>query len=322
MPRARRASAERCTMSLLDLEPILHVIRAQLPGSPPESLPPCEWAAALLAQKILREPALPAPRQRDWVQALQQALREAPPHDLHQLACISASLTAVGHPPAQVPVSFQNLREPGELQQFLDKLTWSKDPQTAGRIAASIYSLLLYTDQLPSAWEAAWFGWFQRRVDDHSGLYHHGPAKPVELFGQWTLWPYLAGHVPVLAVHEYAHQLHPYPWRLIDTLLDMMEINWHLFCRDLEGREVPVIYAFCRSMSVTPHRQEECRQSLRRFSHRWVRYLREQLPTATPPPSVHLNILCALAHLQRCLPGTFHSHRPLLPLQPLLPFFP
>jgi hypothetical protein len=213
---------------------------------------------------------------------------------------------------SHTPHSLMAYADPVELPLLLDKLPWEEDPAAAGTFSAAVYTLLTLGDEASHHWEDAWFHWFNRAFDEHTGLVKHGCISPVILLEQYTLFPHLQGLFPLLTAYNAARMPHPFPWRLIDTILDMLESNWSLFSRDLEARELPLIYSLSRSMRITPHRQEECQQTLRRFAHRWLRYLKEQAQAG------HMNDLvitardlCAIAELQQILPGYIRTRRSL-----------
>lgn len=221
------------------------------------------------------------------------------------LECFDMRLS---HPPH----SLMAYADPVELPLLLEHLPWEEDPAHAGDFAAAVYTLLTLGDEASQHWEDAWFHWFNRAVDEHTGLLKVGKTGPVILLEQYTLFPYLAGYFPILTTYNHARRPHPYPWRLIDTILDMLETNWILFSRDLSGRELPLIYALSRSMHMTPHRHEECLQNLRRFAHRWLRYLREQAQAGhITDLLIFTRQFCAIAELQHVLPGYIRTRRPL-----------
>lgn len=227
-------------------------------------------------------------------------------------AACAAALECFDMRLSHTPHSLMPYADPVELPLLLDKLPWEEDPAAAGEFSAAVFTLMTLGDEASHHWEDAWFHWFNRAFDEHTGLVKKNNITPVVLLEQYTLFPYLQGLFPVLTVYNSARMPHPFPWRLIDTILEMLETNWSLFSRDLNARELPLIYALSRSMRITPHRHEECLQMLRRFSHRWLRYLKEQAQAG------HLNdlvlttrSLCAIAELQHILPGYVRTRRSL-----------
>jgi hypothetical protein len=291
-------------------------VYSRTPGEAPD---PAASAAAVNLLYILG--AFPGHSgERDkWIHQLRSAqdpatglvLLDNKPDPLVTASCASA-LECFDMRLAHSPHNLMAYADPVELPLLLEELPWQNDPAYAGQFAAAVYTLITLGDEASHHWEDAWFHWFNRAFDEHSGLVKDGCITPVILLEQNTLFPYLEGLFPILGTYAHARVPHPYPWRLIDTLLDMLETNWTLFSRDLKARELPLIYAFSRSMRITPHRHEECIQTLRRFSHRWLRHLKDEANAGHFKDLVNTTrILCAVAELQQTLPGCVRTRRPL-----------
>jgi len=324
-------------MNLIDIQPVLDAALGALeacagrngacrraPGA--EGTDAEATAHAVLLRHMLDQlPCDPAERQAciHTLQALQKKKDGLVGESLPATAGVFSALRCLDARPQHIPSGLSSFADKDLLPDFLERQEWSAKPLKAGREAASLYSILVLSGEAEPAWEDAWFLWFSRCSDEHSGLFHRGTVTPVDLEGQWTLWPYLAGHAQILASHWYARRPHPHSWRLIDTLLDMLEINWTFFCRDVSGRELPLVLGMVRSMRLTPHRHEECAQALRRLAHRWIRYLREQAAAgALTDLCATARIVCALSELQAALPGLLRSRHPLRSLLNRVPQLP
>lgn len=289
---------------------------SRTPGGAPD---PSATAAAVNILYILGTfPALSGERDK-WIAALRNPQdkdtglihHHGQPDPLATAAC-AAALDCFDVRLSHTPHTLMPYADPVELPLLLDKLPWADDPRHAGEFSAAVFTTLTLTDEASHHWEDAWFHWFNRAFDEHTGLLREGAVTPAVLLEQYTLWPHLAGLYPVLTTYTHARLPHPYPWRLIDTLLDMLETNWTLFSRDLHPRELPLIFALSRSLRITPHRQEEALQTLRRFAHRWLRFLKEQAQAGHFHDLLHTaRHLCAIAELQQILPGYLRTRRPL-----------
>jgi len=325
-------------MSLIDIQPVLDSAAgvldtcacgdrgafrraAGLEGPDPEATA----HAVMLRHMLDLQPCDPAARQ-NTVQTLNGLLGGKDGLAGESLSVTAGVFSALRCLDAEIPRApgvLDSIRDKDLLPVYLERQDWSRKPVKAAREAASLYSTLVLSNAVGPEWEDTWFLWFSRYSDEHTGLFHRGPVTPVDLEGQWTLWPYLAGHAQILASHWYAHRAHPHSWRLIDTLLDMLEINWTLFCRDVSGRELPLMLGMVRSMRLSPHRHEECGQALRRLGHRWVRFLREQANSgALTDLCATTRIVCALSELQAALPGFLRSRHPLRSLLSRVPQIP
>lgn len=202
-----------------------------------------------------------------------------------------------------------------QLPKRLDALPWDESPQSAARQAAAAFGILTLCGEAGPAWEQGWFDWLQSHANADTGLLDLWDPTPQQLYGHWTLLPHLQAYLPLLCTYIHARRPHPNPWRLIDTLLDMLEINWHMFHEAADGRELAPVLALARSLRLTAHRHEEARNLLRRFAHRHIRHLLQEADTGNMEHLAETRkIIATLAELQIALPGFVRTRRPMRPL--------
>lgn len=291
-------------------------VYARTPGGDED--PQAEASAVNLLYILGTFPGISGERDR-WISEIRKhqnkstglVAEKGHPDPLVTASC-SAALECFDMRLSHTPHSIMPYADPVELPLLLDKLPWDSEPSAAGNFSAAVFTLLTLQDETSQHWEDSWFHWTTRAFDEHTGLIRKDTITPKVILEQHTLFPYLEGLFPILSVYNFTRMPHPYPWRLIDTILEMLETNWSLFSRDLHARELPLIFTLSRSMRLSPHRHEECLQTLRRFSHRWLRFLKEQAQAGHFSDIVlTTRCLCALAELQQILPGHVRTRRPL-----------
>lgn len=232
--------------------------------------------------------------------------------DLRATAACAAALECFDVPPSHAPRALMEHATPRDLPAFLNLLPWDEDAEEAGETAAAVFTVLVLTSTVGRDWENAWFRWFEAQNDAHTGLTGKGGISPVSLLGHWTLLPHVSGHARVLFSHVHARVPHPHPWRLTDTLLDMLEINQSIFSVVPDAREFSLVFSLCRSMRITAHRHEEALRALRRFTYRHLSFLETQAKSGKLLDLVVASrVVCLLAELQQTLPGAIHTRRPL-----------
>lgn len=324
-------------MSSLDVQPVLDAVlsllsicRGPAPGlyrrTPPASGARDEaggdpFAAAAAAHILYMLGVFPGrSSERDaWIETLRGfqdpetgLVKVAGIADLRATAACVTALDCFDIPLSHPPHTLMEHATPKDLPGFLNLLPWDEDSKEAGETAAALFAILVLTCTVGREWENAWFRWFEKENDPHTGLTRKGDISPVALMGHWTLLPHVTGHAHVLYSHVHARVPHPHPWRLTDTLLDMLETNQGIFSVEPDVRELPVVFALCRSMRVTAHRHEEGLCALRRFVFRYLVFLENQAKAGKLEDLVLASrVVCLLAELQQALPGTLHTRRPL-----------
>ena len=125
----------------------------------------------------------------------------------------------------------------------------------------------------------------------------------------------LAGTFHYLFNYEHTRRPHPHPAAFVDTCLAIFAAGneWPLG-RTVSFAEVDWVYCLARAMRQTEHRRGEAEKALRAFAADYIDFL-TQLDWDTDEGGSDLHRLfgaaCALAELQRAVPGLLRSPRPL-----------
>jgi hypothetical protein len=127
-------------------------------------------------------------------------------------------------------------------------------------------------------------------------------------------FPHIAATFHYLFDLEHARRPHPHPAALVDTCLDVAACREWPLGETVGFAEVDWVYCLARGLAQSGHRRDDALAALRAFAHRYAEFLSAlDLDADDGASDLHrlFGAACALAELQRVLPGTLRSERPL-----------
>jgi hypothetical protein len=240
--------------------------------------------------------------------------REPSHHEIHVTAHCVAALELFEASPAHALKGLAALDEPGALEAFLDGLAWREDPWLASHRGAGIYAARLLAGEASSNWQDRYFAWLDAACDPATGLWRRGELDPPYRWGA-SRFPHLAGTFHYLFNYEHARRPHPHPAALVDTCLSIFEAGdeWPLG-RTVSFAEVDWVYCLSRALRLSDQRRHDAERALRAFAADYVDFL-TQLDWDADDGGSDLHRIfgaaCALAELQRAVPGLLRTPRPL-----------
>ncbi|MCL4683738.1 hypothetical protein KJ059_03190 [Myxococcota bacterium] len=268
-----------------------------LGGMPPE---PAERTAIIDALRDFQDP------ETGW-------FHEPTHHEIHTTAHCLAALELFDAGPRHRLTALAGLEAPGALEAFLDGLAWRDDPWHASHRGAGVYAARVLAGEASEAFRQRYFAWLAREIDPDTGLWRRGCVAPPYPWGV-SRFPHLAGTFHYLFNLEHARQPHPAPAALVDTCLELLATDPYPLGRGIGFAEIDWVYCLSRALAQSSHRAPEARAALRAFAVRYTRFLLElDLDRDDGAADLHrlFGAVCALAELQRVLPGQLVSRRPL-----------
>ena len=240
--------------------------------------------------------------------------RETTHHPIHTTAHCLAALELFDAGPTHPLRELAPLKAPGAIERFLHELPWTTNPWQASHRGAGVYAALTLAGEADLSFAGRYFGWVTGEVDPDTGLVRRGHLEPVEHSGVATLFPHLAGTFHYLFNFEHARQPWPQPGALVDTCLRLREEGLFPLGEVVGFAEIDWVFCLARALRQSGHRYEESVRALDRFADRYLAYLL----SLDPRGHERLNDLhslfgavCALAELQRMLPGKLVTEAPL-----------
>ncbi len=234
-------------------------------------------------------------------------------HFIHTTAHCVASLELFGavpkHPLTALKPYFDSV---DELYGLFDSLDWTGNPWPMSHRGAGIYTIGVLTDSVSLDWQRAYFNWIWEHTDEKYGYSRVGTIDG----GTAPMCHHLYGWFHYMFNMDYARRNLRYPEKFIDSCLkmygeDMLTKN---FGRQIGFMEVDWVYALNRATHQSKHRFDEAQAQLRDFAARFIPYL-DSLDFTKDEGINDLHMLfgtlCALAELQRALPGEVESTTPL-----------
>ena len=255
-----------------------------------------------------------------WISALQSLqnpatglFREPTHHPIHTTAHCSAALELFDAKPLHPCYDLTPYTTREGLYLLLEGLDWEKNPWPQSHQGAGILPALTNTDMVGLDWKEDYFAWMWEHTDPENGFIY-GSDRPK----QAQLYAYMAGGFHYFFNHEHAHQPVPYPERIIDSCLDMInkEHACHpLFMKMIGFVEIDWLYCINRSRRQAPtYRADEVQAAIEKFATIFTDYLLS-VDTKTDDGVNDLHMLfgamCALAELQAALPGVIVTDKPL-----------
>jgi hypothetical protein len=251
---------------------------------------------------------------REFQEADGGLFREQTHHPLHTTAHCLAALELFDAAPRHPLTALAGLEEPGAVSEFLAALAWRDDPWLASHEGAAVYAARVLAGEASARFEAEYFAWLAAEADPRTGLWRRGCVEPPFRWGN-SRFPLLAGTFHYLFNHEHARRPLPYPAALVDTCLEIFRSDPYPLGGALLGfAEVDWVYCTTRAFAQSGRRRSDVQSALRSFSARYLEFLGALDWDATPGAGdLHaiFGAVCALAELQRVLPGSLESRRPL-----------
>ncbi len=276
--------------------------------------------AANLLYTIGRFPHDPAARAA-WVATLQSLqdvgdglFHEATHHPIHTTAHCIAALELFDAGPAHPVKALLDYADSDAMEAFLDGLDWTVNPWSASHQGAGLYVSLVLTGEVPLEWQDRYFGWLWAQTDPATGFLRVGYVEPVSSGETFSLFPHLAGTFHYLFNHQYARRPHHYAAAMIDSALEIWEDGSFPLGNAVGFAEIDWVFCITRSLYQTGHRYADCIGALRAFEDKFVPYLLSlHMGSHDAINDLHslFGASCALAELQRWLPGTIRTEAPL-----------
>jgi hypothetical protein len=239
--------------------------------------------------------------------------REASHHEIHTSAHCLAALELFDAGPRHRLAALAPLSAPGALEHFLDGLDWRDDPWLASHRGAGLYAALFLAGEAGEDFEERYFAWLARECDPGTGLWRRGCVTPPFRWGE-SAFPFLAGTFHYLFDFEHARRPHPHPATLVETCLRIRAEDPYPLGRHVSFAEIDWVYCLSRAAAQSGHRFAEARQALEEFADAYVPFLLAlDLELDDGADDLHrlFGAVCALAELQRVLPGRLRTDRPL-----------
>ena len=254
---------------------------------------------------------------KSWVETLQNLqdpktglFTEITHHPIHTTAHCAAALELFDAKPKYPYFDLEQYKTKEGLYALLDGLDWT-NPWPQSHQGAGIYAAFANAGQATLEWKTWYFDWLWENASPKTGFWKKGFEDQSKPFHQ------MGGGFHYFFNHEHAHMPVRYPEKIIDYCLYMYretEMHGGKFGRMVGFIEVDWIYSITRSMRKTPHRFEECKQTLIEFADDYIAYL-NSIDHKTHDGFNDLHMLfgttCALAELQQALPGRYITERPL-----------
>lgn len=230
----------------------------------------------------------------------------------HTTAHVTAALELFDARPRYRLEFLTELADHDRLRTFLDQRDWSR-PWPASHDAAGAASALAITGEVGPDWFAAWLDWFDAEVDPGTGLWRRDRMFPAD---EWPgLFGNLGGSFHYHFVYDYLRQPWPAVDRLIDSCLTLLYESAGRFALDTVGfPEIDLIFCLSRARRQTAHRFDDVGAALDLLVDRVVARLTDPAYRASEAfDDVHstFGAVCALAELQRAVPGSIRTPVPL-----------
>lgn len=257
------------------------------------------------------------------------SFRERTHHPIHTTAhCLAALELFDAVLQSSEPCEFLKPYSTEEgLYSLLESLRWTEEPWPQSHKGAGVYAAMLLTGVADLEWQDAYFDWLWEHTDPEYGMSNAGTIghRSGDLGNMFEreaapnaapVCHHLYGWFHYMFNMEHAKRSLRYPERLIDTCIHLWK-NGGLpssFGRNIGFMEIDWVFAINRASRQTAHRFDEVRECLREFADVYFDYLFGLDPTTDEGMNdLHalFGTVCAVAELQRALPGEIVSSLPL-----------
>jgi hypothetical protein len=230
-------------------------------------------------------------------------------HVMHTTAhCVSA-LELLDASPLYPLRDAEPYKDINEVFSVLDGIDWLHCGKGA-HFGAGVYAALVNTASVNKDWTTEYFKRLTEVCDSESGLWKKEPTNNFPKRLQ------IGDTFHYLFNYGYEKEPIPYPEALIDSCLEAYK-NGDMgkeFGKQFHYIEMDWVYCLNRASQQTPHRFYEIKQVIESFAEQYLSYLSQvDWETEEGADDLHLcfGVCCALAELQRALPGKLQSSVPL-----------
>lgn len=254
----------------------------------------------------------------DWVATLQRLqdpqsglFRESTHHEIHTTAHCLGALELFDALPLHPLEALAPLREIGAIETFLDQLDWAGAAWTQAHQGAGVYAALVLARESTVDFENRYFRWLMAEVDPATGLLRRGAISPSPT---GEVFSHLAGTFHYLFNFEHARRAWPHPEALVDLCLAIRSVGVFPLARHVWFADIDWIYCLSRAMRQTKHRFDEAQSVLAAFAVEYAEFVLQLDPAEDQGlDDLHrlFGVVCALAELQRAVPGSLATERPL-----------
>ena len=236
---------------------------------------------------------------------------EATHHPIHTTAHCVAALELFDERPRYPLTALKPYQTEEGLYGLLDSLNWTGNPWPQSHQGAGIYAASVLAGEVPLSWQRAYFAWIWENTDPKYGMSRAGTIDG----GTASLSAHMCGWFHYTFNTEYARQPMRYPDRMIDSCLAMYEAGEVSpdFGRFVGFREIDWVFCLSRAARQTTHRFDDVRAALTAFARDYIPWLDSLDPAAHDGMNdLHMlfGAVCAVAELQRALPGEIESAFP------------
>jgi len=290
---------------------------ARFPGDTVPNPYGCADAANIL-YSIGHFPSDPDER-ADWVRTLREMqdpetglFTEATHHTIHTTAHCMAALELFDAAPAHRAYALEQYLEPARMEELFDSLEWVNEPWGQSHRGAGLYVSLNLGGTETREFNRNYFDWLWEHADPDTGFWRKGCQD-----GTKPIWHHMAGSFHYLFNLEHAHMPLRYPEKVIDSCIDMYENHRDEFKNfgHMAGfMEIDWVFCMTRAMQQTPHRFEEARDALERFTAEYYDYwCNADWEHDNRINDLHMlfGSVCAMAELARALRGRIYTDKPL-----------
>jgi hypothetical protein len=235
-------------------------------------------------------------------------------HPIHTTAHCIGALELFDAKPKYQLTALQEYKDLDQMHRFLNALDWEQSPWGASHQGAGLYAAMVMAGEVDRTWQDQYFKWFYDEADPESGFWRKDCVKPVESRGVVSLFPHLAGSFHYLFNHEYARRPLRYPDEMVDSCLKLYDVKTFPLGNRIGFAEIDWVYCLTRALAQSGHRHAESKEKLGRFAADYVAHLTSLDPeTHDGLHDLHglFGAVCCLAELQKVLPGTILTDRPL-----------
>ena len=247
-------------------------------------------------------------------------------HTIHTTAHCAAAIELFDvRPLYPIKGLHKYLNSKEELYSLLDNLDW-KNPWPQSHQGAGVYAALTNSGEATPEFCKNYFEWFVQNADPKTGFWKKGEADKAKLSndpyidadGRHPFFTYMAGGFHYLFNHEHAHMPMPYPERVIDSCIDMINVKngcHPKFMKMIGFVEIDWLYCINRARRQAPtYRADDVQAAIEKFAVIFTEYL-NSVDTKNDDGMNDLHMLfgtmCALAELQAALPGKIITDKPL-----------
>ncbi len=232
-------------------------------------------------------------------------------HIIHTTAHCTAALELFDALPLYPFKDMEKYKDIKIFEKYIEEYDWLKLGKAA-HAGAGIYASLSITGAVDAEWKKAYFAFFNKYCDKNTGLFISEPVP------EFTRRLQIGDAFHYYFNYGDFHEAMPYPEALIDSCLEAyrenkMDDQWGVFGRQFHFIEMDWIYCLNRASHQTSHRYDEIKETLYSFAKGYIDYLNSvDFKTHTGANDLHLlfGVMCALAELQKALPGIVCSDIP------------